>query len=72
MIIQAVLKTRHLDGIEIMEPYVPLGKKYLVDLDTRCQMMWNNEENHHCRVIEAVMEVMTEMYIPIEILELKP
>jgi hypothetical protein len=34
MIVKATLARRDLNGLELVKPEVPLGKEYLVDMDT--------------------------------------
>jgi hypothetical protein len=68
MIVKATLKTRILDGIEIMDASV--GKEYLIELDSRTKIDWFNLDYKHGRKIEAVIDVVNGGWLPVEVLDI--
>ena len=68
MIIKARLKTKDLDGIEIMD--APIGKEYLVELDSKTMIDWFNLDYDHGRKVEAVIDVVNGGWLPIEVLDI--
>lgn len=70
MIVEARLKTKELDGIEVM--VVPIGTEYFIDLDSKVELNWFNLSTNHGRKVEAVLDVVNGGWIPFELLELLP
>lgn len=63
------LKTNLLDGIEIVDSNL-IGKQYVIALKP-FKVKWFNEEFHHGREIEAMLDIETGGLIPLELLELR-
>lgn len=66
----AILKTNKLDGIEITDEIL-LGKQYLVNLHSITKVDWFNEEFKYGRKIEAIIDMETGGFLPLELLELR-
>ena len=69
MIVRAKLKTKDLDGIEIMN--APVGKEYLIDLDSKTEFGWFNFDHNYGRKIESVLDVVNGGWLPLEVLEIE-
>lgn len=67
-IVLATVKTKVLDGIEILD--VPVGKMYLVDLDSLSTVQWFNEQHGQQRNIPCVRDVEEGGYLPVDVLEI--
>ena len=68
MIVKARLKTKDLDGIEIMN--VQVGKEYLIELDSKAELDWFNVDHNYGRKVEAVIDIVNGGWLPLEILEI--
>jgi hypothetical protein len=69
MIIKATLRTKFLDGIEVMISGV--GKTYLVDLDTIETVTWVNSEYQYEREIRVIREFETGTFLPLKVLSIE-
>jgi hypothetical protein len=67
MIIQAKLISLTIADVEVMD--APLGKIYLVDLDTKQPMLWINSEHDVFQTLDCVMDIEEGKYIPCAVLE---
>jgi hypothetical protein len=68
VIVRAILISRVLDGVELIETSVPVGKRYLVDLDRRLPLHWINEERGAMRDLDCVPDVVNGGWLPVELL----
>jgi hypothetical protein len=68
MIVKARLKTKSLDGIEIVEALI--GTEYLIELDSKTEIDWFNVDYNHGRRVEVVLDAINGGFLPFELLEL--
>lgn len=65
----AILKTNIMDGIEVTD--APVGKQYIVNLQSAMKVDWFNEEFKHGRRIEVILDIENGGFLPLELLELR-
>ena len=68
MVVPARLKTQEIDGIKVTDK--PVGTQYLIDLNSKEEVQWFNNEHKHGRKLIAVRVVdEDDGYLPFEMLE---
>lgn len=65
MILQAKLISNVLEGIELVN--APVGKLYLIDLDSKTDLLWISDGKH--KLIKCYYEIDGETMIPCDLLE---
>ena len=65
----ARLKAHILDGIQMMDERIPIGKLYYVDVGCQQHMQWHNAQRGRQRDLVCVRDVMDGGWLPLELLE---
>lgn len=69
MIVRARLKTRDIDGVQMMDDDVPVGKEYIVDLSRKTRMHWESD-GRRMRDLDCVPDVIDGGWLPLDVLDL--